>query len=55
MHNLEDKNIVLYTGALHPRKDLQLLCGNVIKAPTKTQKEHYAQDKVDTMIQIFQI
>ena len=51
IHKLEDKNRGLYTvdGSLHPRKDLQLVKGNVIKAPTKTkaqQKQHDIQDKV---------
>ena len=50
-HKVEDKNRGLYTvdGSLHPRKDLQLVKGNVIKAPTKTkaqQKQHDIQDKV---------
>jgi len=51
MHKIEDVNKGLYTvdGSLHPRKDLQLVKGNVIKAPTKTktqQKQHDIQDKV---------
>ena len=51
MHKIEDVNRGLYTvdGSLHPRKDLQLVKGNVIKAPTKTkaqQKQHNIQDKV---------
>ena len=51
MHTVEVKNRGLYTvdGSLHPRKDLQLVKGNVIKAPTKTkaqQKQHDIQDKV---------
>ena len=50
-HKVEDVNRGLYTvdGSLHPRKDLQLVKGNVIKAPTKTkaqQKQHDIQDKV---------
>ncbi len=50
MHKVEDKNRGLYTvdGSLHLRKDLQLVKGNVIKAPTKTktqQKQHVIQDK----------
>jgi hypothetical protein len=49
-HRIEDVNRGLYTvdGSLHPRKDLQLVKGNVIKAPTKTkaQKQHDIQDKV---------
>ena len=50
-HKIEDVNKGLYTvdGSLHPRKDLQLVKGNVIKAPTKTktqQKQHDIQDKV---------
>ncbi len=49
MHTVEDKNRGLYTvdGSLHPRKNLQLVKGNVIKAPTKTkaqQKQHDIQD-----------
>ena len=35
--------------SLYPRKDLQLVKGNVVKAPTKTtaqQKQHDIQDKV---------
>ena len=34
---------------MHPRKDLQLVKGNVVKAPTKTkaqQRQHDIQDKV---------
>ena len=34
---------------MHPRKDLQLKKGNVVKAPTKTkaqQRQHDIQDKV---------
>ena len=51
MHKVEDVNRGLYTvdGSLHPRKDLQLVKGNVIKAPTKTkaqQKQRDIQDKV---------
>ena len=51
MHKIEDVNRGLYTvdGSFHPRKDLQLVKGNVIKAPTKTkeqQKQHDIQDKV---------
>ena len=51
IHKVEEKNRGLYTvdGSLHPRKDLQLVKGNVIKAPTKTkaqQKQHDIQDKV---------
>ena len=50
-HKVEDVNRGLYTvnGSLHPRKDLQLVKGNVIKAPTKTkaqQKQRDIQDKV---------
>jgi hypothetical protein len=50
-HRIEDVNRGLYTvdGSLHPRKDLQLVKGSVIKAPTKTkaqQKQHETQDKV---------
>ncbi len=44
-HRIEDVKRGLYKvdGSLHPRKDLQLVKGNVIKAPTKTkaqQKQH---------------
>ena len=51
VHKVEDKNRGLYTvdGLLHPRKDLQLVKGIVIKAPSKTkaqQKQHDIQDKV---------
>ena len=51
IHKVEKTNRGLYTvdGSLHPRKDLQLVKGNVIKAPTKTkaqQKQHDIQDKV---------
>ncbi len=37
----EDKTRELYTvdGSLHPRKDLQLVAGNVIKAPTETKAQ----------------
>ncbi len=50
-HKVEEANRGLYTveGSLHARKDLQLVKGNVIKAPTKTkaqQKQHDIQDKV---------
>ena len=50
-HKKEDVNRGLYTvdGSLHTRKDLQLVKGNVIKAPTKTkakQKQRDIQDKV---------
>ena len=50
-HKVEDVNRGLYTvdGSLHTRKDLQLVKGNVIKAPTKTkaqQKQRDIQDKV---------
>ena len=51
MHKVEDKTRGLYTVncSSHPRKDLQLVKGNVIKAPTKTkaqQKQRDIQDKV---------
>ena len=51
IHKVEKTNRGLYTvdGSLHPRKDLQLVKGNVIKAPTKTkaqQTQHDIQDKV---------
>ncbi len=44
-HRIEDVNRGLYNvdAPLHPRKDLQLVKGNFIKAPTKTkaqQKQH---------------
>ncbi len=50
MHTVEDKNRGLYTvdGSLHPRKDVQLVKGNVIKAPIKTsaqQKQHDIKEK----------
>ena len=50
-HKVEEVNRGLYTvdGSLHTRKDLQLVKGNVIKAPTKTkaqQKQHDIQDEV---------
>ncbi len=51
MHTVDDKIRGLCTvdGSLHSRKDLQLVEGNVIKAPTKTkaqQKQRNIQDKV---------
>ena len=51
IHKVEEKNRGIYKvdGFLHPRKDLQLIKGDVIKAPTKTkaqQKKHDIQDKV---------
>ena len=51
INKIEDVNKGLYTvdGSFHPRKDLQLVKGNVIKAPTKTkaqQTQHDIQDKV---------
>ena len=51
IHKVEKTNRGLYTvdGSIHPRKDLQLVKGNVIKAPTKTkaqQKQRDIQDKV---------
>jgi hypothetical protein len=51
VHTLENVNRELYTvdGSLHPRKDLQSVKGNVIKAPTKTksqQKQRDTQDKL---------
>ncbi len=54
----KDKNRGLYTvdGSLHPRKDLQLVKGNVMKAPTKTktqQKQRDIQDKVGKSLNIF--
>jgi hypothetical protein len=50
-HKIEDVNRGLLTvdDSLHTRKDLQLVIGNVIKAPTKTkaqQKQHDIQDKI---------
>ncbi len=55
MHEVEDKNRGLYTvdGSLYPRKDLQLVKGKVIKAPTKTkaqQKQQDIQDKVAKLL-----
>jgi hypothetical protein len=51
VHKVDDKNRGLYAvdGSLHPRKDLQLVKGNIMKAPTKAkaqQKQHDIQDKV---------
>ena len=51
IHKVEKTNRGLYTvdGSIHPRKDLQLVKGNVIKALTKTkaqQKKRDIQDKV---------
>ncbi len=54
-HKIKDANsglLSLYTvdGFLHTRKDLQLVKGYIITAPTKTkvqQKQHDIQDKVD--------
>ncbi len=50
-HKVDEINRGLYkvNGVIHPRKDLQLVKGNVIKAPTKTktqQKQRDIQDKV---------
>ncbi len=52
MHKVEDKNrgSCIVDGSLHSMKDLQLIKGNVIKAPTRTsiqqkQLEHDTQDK----------
>jgi hypothetical protein len=49
-HEVENVDRGWYTvdGTLHPRKDLQLVKGNVIKAPKKTkaqQKQHDIQNK----------
>jgi hypothetical protein len=52
IHKVENVNRGVYTvdGSLHPRKDLQVVKGNVIKAPTKTlqstTKQHDIQDKI---------
>ncbi len=51
IHKVDNFYRGLYTvdGSIHPRKDLQLVKGNVIKAPTKTkaqQKQSDIQDKV---------
>ena len=51
IHKVDNVNRGLYTvdGSIHPRKDLQLVKGNIIKAPTKTkaqQKQRDIQDKV---------
>ena len=51
IHKVDNVNRGLYTvdGSIHPRKDLQLVKGNVIKAHTKTkaqQKQRDIQDKV---------
>ncbi len=45
-HKVEEINRGLYTvdGSLHTRKDLQLVKGNVIQAPTKT-KRHQSTTK----------
>ncbi len=50
-HKIDEINRGLYkvNGVIYPRKDLQLVKGNVIKAPTKTktqQKKRDIQDKV---------
>jgi hypothetical protein len=50
-HKVDEINRGLYevNGVIHPRKDFQLVKGNVIKAPTKTktqQKQRDIQDKV---------
>ena len=50
-HKVDEINRGLYkvNGVIHPRKDLQLVKGNVIKAPTKTkaqQKQRDTRDKV---------
>jgi hypothetical protein len=51
IHKADSFNRGLYTvdGSIHPRKDLQLVKGNVIEAPTKTkaqQKQRDIQDKL---------
>ncbi len=51
VHKIDEKNRGLYKvdDFLHPRKDLQLIKGNIINTPTKTkaqQKRHDIQDKV---------
>jgi hypothetical protein len=45
-HKVDDVNRGLYTvdGSLHTRKDLQLVKGNVIKAPTKTKAQQKQRD-----------
>jgi hypothetical protein len=50
-HNIGDVDRGSYTvdRTLHTRKDLQLVKGNAIKAPTKTkaqQRQHHTQNKV---------
>ncbi len=54
-HKVEDVNggLFIVDGSLHPRNDLQLVKGNVIKAPSKTkaqQKKHDVQDIVGTSL-----
>ena len=51
IHKVEDTDKGLYKvdGSFHPRKDLQLVKGNIIKAPTKTkaqQVKYNIQNKV---------
>ena len=44
-----DKGLYKVDGSFHPRKDLQLVKGNIIKAPTKTkaqQVKYNIQNKV---------
>ncbi len=50
-HKVEDVNRALYTvdGWLHTRNDLQLVKGNVMKAPTKTKAQQKQRDIQDTV------
>jgi hypothetical protein len=42
MHTVEDKNSdYILDGSLHPRKDIRLVKGNVINAPTKNKAQQY--------------
>jgi hypothetical protein len=46
-HKVDNVNSGLYTvdGSIRPRKDLQLVKGNVIKVPTKTKAQQKQRDK----------
>ena len=51
IRKVEEKNRGLYTvdGTLHPRRDLHLVNGNIIKAPTKwyqTKPKKHAIQKI---------
>ncbi len=45
-HKVENVNRGFYTvdGSIQPRKDLQLVKGNVIKAPTKSKAQQKQRD-----------